>query len=596
MATLSDLSGLLHAIEDSIIVGIDFGTTYSGVAWTDSGDCENIRIVSNWSTSMRNCSNTEKVPTALRHDENGNVTGWGYGVPPRSQSVRWFKLLLLEEKDVPKHVRCSTQFRAAREYQFDHKLDPVDMAASFLKHLWEHSLNLITRELGKELVDKSRFHIVITVPAMWPLYAHGRMRQAAQKAGLLAEHQGRETRLNLVSEPEAAALAIVSSLCKKSTVGDTLVVCDAGGGTADLISYVIESVVPFEVKECVKGAGDLCGGVFLDEEFLKLVERKVGRVIFGKFNHHVKRKFLNDNWEHSIKPQFNGKQATWTVEDLPAVCQAPGRGQKRIRELEFSSSDISSVFDSVVSKIEELVMQQLAAIQAKYQKPAKYVVLVGGFGRSPYLHDRLREAVPTSTEIHQPTGHGPWTAICQGAVMYGRTVRNLLRPPPVAVKARVARASYGLRLIVTWDGAKHLARDKCFDKHLLEWRADNQMEWCVVEGQDLNETTTFKSGYFRTFDFTLKGKKLDLQRSTFYFTMAKPPPTRHDDCVKSLCTVSWNEPISINTLPTETNKIGISYHVLRYEIEMRCAGGIAEFAVIYQGKRVASHSVQVEYQ
>ncbi len=77
-----------------------------------------------------------------------------------------------------------------------------------------------------------------------------------------------------------------------------------------------------------------------------------------------------------------------------------------------------------------------------------------------------------------------WTAICQGAVMYGRTVRNLLRPPPVAVKARVARASYGLRLIVTWDGAKHLARDKCFDKHLLEWRADNQMEWCVVEVPD----------------------------------------------------------------------------------------------------------------
>ncbi|GJN68510.1 hypothetical protein PLICBS_002553 [Purpureocillium lilacinum] len=570
MATLSDLSGLLHAIEDSIIVGIDFGTTYSGVAWTDSGDCENIRIVSNWSTSMRNCSNTEKVPTALRHDENGNVTGWGYGVPPRSQSVRWFKLLLLEEKDVPKHVRCSTQFRAAREYQFDHKLDPVDMAASFLKHLWEHSLNLITRELGKELVDKSRFHIVITVPAMWPLYAHGRMRQAAQKAGLLAEHQGRETRLNLVSEPEAAALAIVSSLCKKSTVKASSIRRGRKGPLihyeSDLISYVIESVVPFEVKECVKGAGDLCGGVFLDEEFLKLVERKVGRVIFGKFNHHVKRKFLNDNWEHSIKPQFNGKQATWTVEDLPAVCQAPGRGQKRIRELEFSSSDISSVFDSVVSKIEELVMQQLAAIQAKYQKPAKYVVLVGGFGRSPYLHDRLREAVPTSTEIHQPTGHGPWTAICQGAVMYGRTVRNLLRPPPVAVKARVARQSLKKKLLM------------------------------VFQGQDLNETTTFKSGYFRTFDFTLKGKKLDLQRSTFYFTMAKPPPTRHDDCVKSLCTVSWNEPISINTLPTETNKIGISYHVLRYEIEMRCAGGIAEFAVIYQGKRVASHSVQVEYQ
>lgn len=192
--------------------------SYSGVAWTDSGDCQNIRIISNWSTGWRNCSNTEKVPTALCHDGDGNVSAWGYGALPLSHSVRWFKLLLLEEKDVPKHVRCSAQFREAREYQFDHDIDPVDMAACFLKHLWQHSLNLITRELGQKLVDKSMFHIVLTVPAIWPPYAQDRMKQAAQKAGLLAEREGRETRLSLVSEPEAAALATLSRLSKKSTI------------------------------------------------------------------------------------------------------------------------------------------------------------------------------------------------------------------------------------------------------------------------------------------------------------------------------------------------------------------------------------------
>lgn len=37
----------------------------------------------------------------------------------------------------------------------------------------------------------------------------------------------------------------------------------------------------------------------------------------------------------------------------------------------------------------------------------QHVVLVGGLGRSPYLHDRLQEKVPGSTTIYQPMGHEP---------------------------------------------------------------------------------------------------------------------------------------------------------------------------------------------
>lgn len=79
----------------------------------------------------------------------------------------------------------------------------------------------------------------------------------------------------------------------------------------------------------------------MDEEFLNLIERKLGQVVFGKFSTREKRKFLNDNWEHTIKPQFDGTQKTWLVEDLPAACHAPGRGQKRTRVLELSSSVLS---------------------------------------------------------------------------------------------------------------------------------------------------------------------------------------------------------------------------------------------------------------
>lgn len=65
--------------------------------------------------------------------------------------------------------------------------------------------------------------------------------------------------------------------------------------------------------------------------------------------------------------------------------------------------------------------------------------------------------------------------------MYGRTLRNLLRPPPVLVKARIARASYGLRIRLPWDGSRHSRRDKTWHKHRLEWRATNQMRWLIVK-------------------------------------------------------------------------------------------------------------------
>jgi hypothetical protein len=38
-------------------------------------------------------------------------------------------------------------------------------------------------------------------------------------------------------------------------VGDAFVLCDAGGGTVDLITYEIVSLHPFELKELVAATG-----------------------------------------------------------------------------------------------------------------------------------------------------------------------------------------------------------------------------------------------------------------------------------------------------------------------------------------------------
>jgi molecular chaperone DnaK (HSP70) len=60
-----------------------------------------------------------------------------------------------------------------------------------------------------------------------------------------------------VKEPEAAALFTTHHMSGKGlTPGDAVIICDAGGGTVDLITYEVISLKPFELKEIVAANGE----------------------------------------------------------------------------------------------------------------------------------------------------------------------------------------------------------------------------------------------------------------------------------------------------------------------------------------------------
>jgi hypothetical protein len=61
-------------------------------------------------------------------------------------------------------------------------------------------------------------------------------------------------------------------------IGDSFVLCDAGGGTVDLISYTITKISPsLEIKEAAAGSGALCGSTFLNRRFGEFLTSKLGR-------------------------------------------------------------------------------------------------------------------------------------------------------------------------------------------------------------------------------------------------------------------------------------------------------------------------------
>lgn len=229
---------LRHQSEDRVVIGIDFGTTYvnlvqdfydearladlvarySGVAWAYSGEPDVIELVTSWEAQLNHCSNEEKAPTKIFYGTKTETTTWGYAVPPDKDALKWFKLLLLDEKDVPKEQSNSTQFHEARRLRRQAEKDPVEIVGCYLRNIWNHSIDSIKRELSADLLQKCKFHVVITLPAIWPPYAQQRMRRAAQLSGILNDRGCGKTNLHFISEPEAAALATIRDLSKRSNI------------------------------------------------------------------------------------------------------------------------------------------------------------------------------------------------------------------------------------------------------------------------------------------------------------------------------------------------------------------------------------------
>jgi molecular chaperone DnaK (HSP70) len=126
--------------------------------------------------------------------------------------LKWFKLLLLDDADIQEGVRDSEYLRKTKASLRDGKnsKDPIDVVADYLKLLWQHTIQSMKRERGDMGVDGLPFKVVLTVPAIWKEYAKERMHQAAEKAGILDPRACGDTTLQLVSEPEAAALATLN--------------------------------------------------------------------------------------------------------------------------------------------------------------------------------------------------------------------------------------------------------------------------------------------------------------------------------------------------------------------------------------------------
>ena len=229
--------------------------------------------------------------------------------------------------------------------------------------------------------------------------------------------------------------------------------------------------------------GDYCGSTFIDRAFENLFAKRMG-VHYGKLS-VVNRQQVVKNFETTkIAFRNDPAQATFyvnvpTIGDLEDARVYGGN-------FEITREEMRSLFDPIIDQIVNLIKAQVMAASAGPQQ-VNAILLVGGFGESEYLFQRIEEwASRYDIQVLQPREAS--TAIVRGAVMKGLEPK---RGPTKTEISRRARRSYGVPTNQAFIEGKHLDVDLCYHSETGQKLAKNQISWFIHKVIIHAETVAF---------------------------------------------------------------------------------------------------------
>ncbi|KAJ5179081.1 hypothetical protein N7492_002291 [Penicillium capsulatum] len=584
-----------------IVVGLDFGTTFSGVAWALE-EVNDIEVIQEWpgggnskfqcrtliSLSTYSPETSQKVPSVL---SRGEKKRWGYQVGDERNVLQAFRLLLDESKEI--------RYLPAAESESmikDMKSTPVQVSGEYLKFQVSHTKDLLDRRFGSAL-RAMRLDYILTVPAVWSDKAKDATLQAACLAGIP------RSRLSLLSEPEAAAVYAITSIQPNTMAkGDTLVVCDAGGGTVDLITYRINTTGPLRLEEVSEGTGksfipanrwnlisqgpcvdrscSTCDSInFLFKKWarrtmissLPLPEMWLRITGETRSSPSMRGPSIQIWWTRAISFLFQGSQIVQSSIYRVGFCTWKGMPPRPIYTFcanEASNKGVQAVFDPIMDDIEKLVAGQMNKAES-LDSPAKAIVLVGGLGASEYLFKRLQQKF-AKTRVMQP--RNAWSAVVRGAVHRGLEGNQ--------VDNRKARCHYGMKCQQTFDPRSHDPSRAVWCSLEEAWKVQEQMSWFIQKGNSMTEDAPVRLNFHRMIQphesFKVKG---DL-----HFCLAAVAPSQITQDVSRLCELEAD----LSKIPKELfelrrNSKGVLYYKVKFVVAMTPTSASLLFDLEFNG-------------
>ena len=207
-------------------LGIDFGTTYSKMAWFNPK--------SKQAEIIKNSEREEQTPSVVYYGKDQTVVG-KFAQDMLEDPQEFERVVISAKRDIANPALITLPD--------DRTVEAVDVATEILRKL--------KRDAEEGQFHEEVTHVVITCPATFDSLEQGKIRDAALRAGF--------KQVELMKEPVAAALAYARMGLK---VGKFVLVYDLGGGTFDLAILAHEG----EAYESVLFGGDpRCGGDDFDD-------------------------------------------------------------------------------------------------------------------------------------------------------------------------------------------------------------------------------------------------------------------------------------------------------------------------------------------
>ncbi|KAK7539979.1 hsp70-like protein [Phyllosticta citribraziliensis] len=582
-----------------IVVGVDYGTTYSGISYVASNetDPDKIEVINQWPGAP---GVVAKVPTRIAYAvENPNLgtDKWGFAVSSGSISYTWTKLLLDGSANHAEYDDPALQDLFGQGMmQLPPHRTAKQLCADYLAGLYEYMVAILCKKFSKEVYEITPIDLWLTVPAIWSDAAKDSTRIAAVFAGFGSRSFDR---IHIISEPEAAALMALKPHLSLDSLdpidaGESILVCDCGGGTVDITTYRILSTQPtlsFEELDGCVGIGAKCGSTYIDRNFNSWMTRTFGKAFLSLSpkrrgpNSSFMRSFETAKRSFGSKLLGNNDQKWIEIDHINMDVQNSSNYDYDEATVRISWHEMKSFFDPVVHDIIDLVSTQVDSA-AKAGHKINRIVLVGGFGDSDYLNERMSiwcSQLPGNVKLTCPPQ-------CQAAVVRGAALRGLEGIRPVT---RLARCHYGYSVNQEFRQGIDLESHSYFDRFDGAKMCRHRVDWRFAKARfNLSLVTV------ATFSLTTNVKKDEIPqcRMTLYSCSNDTPPEyKYCDAAREVGEIkvrfSSNDFEKAERRFNESTKEVIYRFHFTVKMHMNAEEGVLKFSTFAYGKPAGEATV-----
>lgn len=454
-----------------VVVAIDFGTTYSGYAYSFRSEYEkdHTKVYSNTDWRSGDGLVTPKTPTVILFTEDKKFCKFGYEAEQKYNTLleeeeaegwryfRRFKMRLFrgEEKILGRTRADRITKNLMIEDEQGKPMPAIIVFAESIQYLKNHFLGNAQVQ-GLDLDPYKDIHWVLTVPAIWTDRAKQFMREAAKKAGIPDEM------LTLAYEPEAAAI-----YCKELTVqkkegaessslssfepGQQFLVLDCGGGTVDVTAYQVQN--DGDLRELQRPTGGPWGGTYVDNQYTTFLRELFGDDIWSEYSKEnpedvleILRKFeakkksvhasaddqTTISFPNSLFAKYQIAKNSISFEESLKKSRFAGTVKVKKDKLRFDHQLVKTFFrkpiDSIVTHVKELIHES-----KQNGRDIQIILMVGGFSDSSILSQRIISEFKRLTVICPKEAVN---AIVKGAVIFGHN--------PNLISERISPLTYGI--------------------------------------------------------------------------------------------------------------------------------------------------------